>query len=95
MAGRSRILNHPPRTLDAGDPQHDSSVRPADAGVASDVVHRIRGEFAEMPGLAPSLAQAARLFHLPVAECERVFAVLLSEGFLRRASDGTYRVASE
>jgi DNA-binding IclR family transcriptional regulator len=48
-----------------------------------------------MPGFAPTLTQAARLFHLPVADCERAMGTLVRDGFLTRQPDGTYRIASE
>ena len=43
---------------------------------------RVRGEFVEMPGLRLTLAQAARLFHLEAARCERVLAALVESGVL-------------
>jgi hypothetical protein len=41
---------------------------------------RIKGEFAEMPGLRLTLAQAARFFDLSPADCERVLADLVRRG---------------
>ena len=43
---------------------------------------RIRGEFAEMPGLKLTLPQASRLFHLEAERCERVLASLVASGQL-------------
>jgi hypothetical protein len=60
----------------------------------SRTVERVRGEFNEMPGFSPTLAQMARLFALPMEECNRVLAVLLEEGFLCQSSGGRYRVIS-
>jgi hypothetical protein len=54
-------------------------------------IDRIRGEFAEMRGFSPTLAQAARLFDLPVEECSRVLGALVQEGSLRQGQDGRYR----
>jgi hypothetical protein len=64
--------------------------RPAAAVPA--VVARVRGEFTEMPGLSPTLAQAARLFGLPAEECRGVLELLLREEFLRCGPDGQYRI---
>lgn len=58
---------------------------------SSKVVDRIRGEYLEMPGLSPTLAQASRLFDVPQEECRRVLNVLLMEGFLRCSPEGQYR----
>lgn len=56
------------------------------------LLERVRGEFGEMPGLSPTLEQAARLFSLSADECHRVFGQLLTEGFLARSTDGRYRL---
>ena len=44
---------------------------------------RIRGEFAEMPGLRLSLHQAARLWGLDPATCRAVVGLLLAQSILR------------
>lgn len=56
------------------------------------VVDRVRGEFFEMRGFSPTVEQAARLFDLPHDECGRILGGLVQEGFLRRTSDGRYRL---
>ena len=61
---------------------------PIDTGM----VERVRGEFLEMPGLSPTLAQASRLFALSAGECEQVLDVLLASGFLKLGRDGQYRL---
>jgi len=61
--------------------------------VAVAVVERVRGEFAEMRGFSPTLAQAARLFGLTIDECDRVLRSLVQDGSLRRGDDGRYRLA--
>ena len=43
---------------------------------------RIRAEFSEMPGLNLTLAQAARLFNVDAARCERARARLVAAGAL-------------
>ena len=53
---------------------------------------RVRGEFFEMRGFSPTVEQAARLFDLPRDECGRILGGLVQEGFLRRTSDGRYRL---
>jgi DNA-binding IclR family transcriptional regulator len=55
-------------------------------------VARVLGEFREMPGLTLTLAQAARLFDLGPARCERVLGRLVQKGVLM--TDGrTFRRA--
>jgi len=43
---------------------------------------RIRAEFREMPGLTLTLPQAARLFSIDCARCQRVLTILVEEGYL-------------
>jgi hypothetical protein len=52
----------------------------------ADLHRRIRAEFVEMPGLKLTLPQAARLFNLEQARCERVLGALVDDGAL--SSDG-------
>jgi hypothetical protein len=54
------------------------------------LMHRIRGEFLEMPGLRLTLSQAARLWHLDVATCAAAFMQLVNDRFLQCAAGGTY-----
>jgi hypothetical protein len=71
------------------------SVRSLSAGrtVAVSILERVRGEFAEMRGFSPTLAQAARLFGMTMDECDRVLRSLVQEGSLRLGEDGRYRLA--
>jgi len=55
-------------------------------------VNRVRGEFTEMRGFSPTLAQAARLFGLTRDECDRVLNLLVQDGSLTRGEDGRYRL---
>ena len=50
---------------------------------------RVRAEFREMPGLKLTPAQAARLFDLEPARCERVLDALIRDGVLA-LERGTY-----
>ena len=52
---------------------------------------RLRNEFLELPGLAVSVPQAARLFGVRLERAERMLAQLEEEGFLRRDESGAYR----
>lgn len=47
-----------------------------------DLQARIRAEFSEMPGLNLTLPQAARLFNVDAARCERALARLVAAGAL-------------
>lgn len=55
-------------------------------------VNRVRGEFAEMRGFSPTLAQASKLFGLTRDECDRVLKLLVQDGSLTRGEDGRYRL---
>jgi len=54
------------------------------------LVHRVRAEFFEMPGMHLTLSQAQRLFGLPNDICQWILAELMREGFLCRARDGMF-----
>ena len=70
------------------------SIRSIEYRPAAHVVNRVRGEFAEMRGFSPTVAQAAKLFDLSTEECDRLLRSLEREGFLRRMPDGPYRLPS-
>lgn len=53
-------------------------------------VHRVRGEFEEMPCLRLSIAQAQTLFGLSEPVCTWVLGRLESDGFLNRTTAGEY-----
>jgi DNA-binding IclR family transcriptional regulator len=55
-----------------------------------EVVQRVRGEYREMPGLSPTLAQAQRLFGLDDATCRAVLDRLVRARLLSRNRDGRY-----
>jgi hypothetical protein len=58
------------------------------------LLHRIRSEFLEMPGLRLTPAQAARLWALDRPTSERVLDGLAVTGFLLKSRDGAYLRAS-
>jgi hypothetical protein len=51
---------------------------------------RIRTEYVEMPDLKLSGRQAQRLWNLPHDICDTALAVLVREGFLAQALNGSY-----
>jgi hypothetical protein len=59
------------------------------------LLHRIRGEFLEMPGLHLTLPQAARLWHLDVETTDRALRTLIADGFLRQTARGSFSRAAE
>ena len=65
---------------------HDESITP--------LLHRIRSEFLEMPGLRLTAAQAARLWALDRPTSERVLDGLTVAGFLFKNREGAYLRAS-
>ena len=54
-------------------------------------VELVRAEFLEMPGLALTIPQAARLWHLDVSESEHILRELVEGGLLLRDRRGAYR----
>jgi hypothetical protein len=60
------------------------------AGLPETLMHRVRTEFLEMPGLCLTVAQARRLWGLDAATCSDLLAVLTADRFLWLRSDGTY-----
>ena len=54
-------------------------------------VNLARAEFLEMPGLVLTIPQAARLWHLELADSEHVLRELVEGGLLLRDRRGAYR----
>jgi len=54
------------------------------------LVHRVRCEFLEMPGLRVTEPQARRLWGLDAPSCATVLSILLSSRFLCRTPDGAF-----
>jgi hypothetical protein len=59
-------------------------------GVQKALVSRVLGEYRDMPGLSPTLAQAQRLFGLDDRTCRTVLDLLVRARFLSRDSKGRY-----
>jgi hypothetical protein len=60
------------------------------------ILHRICGEYLEMPGLRLTLPQAQRLWGLDADTCAQLLQSLTDQQFLCRRSDGTYgRMAAD
>ncbi len=53
------------------------------------LIDRARAEFMEMPGLALTLPQAARLWNLGLDDCRSVINALIDGGFLRWTEGNT------
>lgn len=58
--------------------------------MASSLVWKIRGEYAEMPGMSLTLAQASRLWQVDSLQCAIALTALVDEGTLTQTSDGAY-----
>jgi hypothetical protein len=54
---------------------------------SADLLTLIRAEYREMPGLAVTLAQAARLWNVDRRQCFDALEALTDEGLLRRSRD--------
>lgn len=65
----------------------------ASAAPSTQLLARIRSEYAEMPGLRLTLLQARRLWGLDVLTCSAALASLESSGYLTRTRDGAYMLA--
>lgn len=55
-----------------------------------DVLQRIQGEYAEMPGLRLTPAQAQRLWGLDRPTCEELLKTLVNDNFLSQTRDGSF-----
>jgi len=58
------------------------------------LLHRVRSEFLEMPGLRLTSGQAARLWSVDHGTSQRILDGLTTAGFLWRNSNGAYLLAS-
>lgn len=67
----------------------------SDAVVGSqNLLHRVCGEYLEMPGLRLTQAQAARLWGLDEKRAQALLEALVKTGFLARTRDSQYSRAS-
>lgn len=57
------------------------------------VLHRVRGEFREMPGMRLTLEQAMRLWSLNRETCVSVLEELMASRFIQRDINGRYKLA--
>ena len=57
---------------------------------ATDLLTRVRAEFAEMPGLRLTQAQACRMWGLDSATCTEMLTHLIAANFLFRTRDGAF-----
>lgn len=54
------------------------------------MLHRVQGEFLEMPGLRLTEVQARRLWGLDAATCSALLDALVAARFLFRTRDGAF-----
>ena len=54
------------------------------------IVHRVRSEYLEMPGLCLTFDQACRLWALDATTCRQVLQDLVAEGFVAASERGIY-----
>jgi len=88
MREASRVLTRRARVSVSGVPVATPGV-PADLDAYA--VSRVRDEFAALPGLSLTTEQARLVFELERETCERVLDALVTEGFLARAMNGSFR----
>ena len=62
----------------------------ANAKSGEELLHRVRCEFLEMPGLRLTEPQARRLWGLDQASCRTLLTTLLDAQFLFRTRDGSF-----
>jgi hypothetical protein len=55
-----------------------------------ELTRRVQAEYAEMPGLSVTLAQAQRLMAIDQPTCTAIFGALIERGVLRRTPQGRY-----
>lgn len=55
-----------------------------------ELTRRVQAEYAEMPGLSVTLAQAQRLLAVDEPMCAAVFKGLINRGVLKRTAQGRY-----
>ena len=63
---------------------------PAVIATREAILHRIRSEYLEMPGLSLTLLQAQRLWRLSREHCDILLEQLVLRRFLRQTDRGTF-----
>ena len=64
--------------------------RPAGSDAVRDLARRIQAEYAEMPGLSVTLAQAQRLWVVDRETCDTVFERLITRGVVKMTTHGRF-----
>jgi len=59
-----------------------------DGATRERLLENLRGELSNLPGLALTPGQAARLFNIPPEVCVRLFLLLEEQGSVKRREDG-------
>ena len=75
-----------------GSPSGAAAHKPAEpqSKAIQELTRRIQAEYAEMPGLSVTLAQAQRLWATDRQTCTAAFKALMRRGELRRTARGRY-----
>jgi len=60
------------------------------SSITNPIVHHIRAEYLESPGLRLTAAQIQRMWRLDTAQCEAALTALVDAQFLRRTRDGEF-----
>jgi hypothetical protein len=71
-------------------PANTNSFPAGSGGMLEDLLHRVRAEFLEMPGLRVTRAQARRLWALEPALCEAVLTTLVEANFLVESRNASF-----
>jgi hypothetical protein len=75
-----------------GSPSGAAADKPieSESKTLQELTRRIQAEYAEMPGLSVTLAQAQRLLASDRQTCTAAFKMLIGRGVLRRTAQGRY-----
>lgn len=68
----------------------DSACSEDDARLLEHLIHRVRAEFLEMPGLRLTVPQARRFWGLEEELCDAILSTLVEARFLRHTRDGAF-----
>lgn len=70
--------------------RRDSALPEDDPRFFEHLVHRVRAEFVEMPGLRMTVRQAQRFWGLEEELCDAILSRLVEMRFLRRTHDSVF-----